>query len=67
MGTLYHHLTASERTTLMAMQAEGQSLRATAAHLGRSPSTLSRELKRNRLPVALGVALGAPPAKSRES
>ena len=48
MGTNYEHLTAAERTTLMVMLAEGASQRATAAHLGRSPSTISRELARNR-------------------
>src|SRR3954471_4273841 len=48
MGTNYEHLTAAERSTLMVMQAEGASQRAVAAHLGRSPSTLNRELARNR-------------------
>ena len=44
----YQHLTAAERVTLMVMKAEGESQRAIAAHLGRSSSTISRELARNR-------------------
>ena len=60
MGTGYHHLTAAERTTLMVMRAEGRSLRAAAAHLGRSPSTLSREVARNRGHVAISGDTPAP-------
>ena len=44
----YQHLTATERVTLMVMRAEGESQRAIAVHLGRSSSTISRELARNR-------------------
>jgi len=46
MGTSYEHLTAEERSTLMLMLAEGSSQRAIARNLGRSPSTISRELAR---------------------
>ena len=60
MGTGYHHLTAAERTTLMVMRAAGRSLRAAAAHLGRSPSTLSREVARNRGHVAISGDTPAP-------
>jgi IS30 family transposase len=47
MGTNYEHLTAEERATLMVMWADGCSQRAVARSLGRSPSTISRELARN--------------------
>ena len=47
MGTNYEHLTAEERATLMVMRADGCSQRAVARCLGRSPSTVSRELARN--------------------
>jgi transposase, IS30 family len=46
MGTSYEHLTAEDRSTLMLMCAEGSSQRAIARNLGRSPSTISRELAR---------------------
>ena len=48
MGTIYTQLSAAERTTLMVMLAEGKSLNAIGLHLGRWPSTLSREIARNR-------------------
>ncbi len=47
MGTNYEHLTAEERAMLMVMRADGCSQRAVARCLGRSPSTISRELARN--------------------
>jgi hypothetical protein len=47
MGTNYEHLTAEERATLMVMRADGCSQRPVARCLGRSPSTISRELARN--------------------
>ena len=46
----YQHLTLSERIELYRMHEEGQSMRAIAIVLGRSPSTVSRELKRNSTP-----------------
>jgi IS30 family transposase len=48
MGTIYNHLSAAERTTLMVMLAEGLHPSTVARHLGRSRSTISRELGRNR-------------------
>ena len=42
----YIHLTIKEREMLMFLQAKGLSVRAIALRLGRSPSTISRELKR---------------------
>src|SRR5918911_2619133 len=44
------HLTLEERERLAASKAEGLSLRAIAARLGRGASTVSRELRRNALP-----------------
>src|SRR3954469_351824 len=44
------HLTLEERERLAVFKAEGLSLRAIAARLGRAASTVSRELRRNILP-----------------
>jgi IS30 family transposase len=44
------HLTLAERERLATAKAEGLSLRAIAARLGRAASTISRELRRNALP-----------------
>lgn len=44
---VYKHLTLSEREYLEAKLKEGKSLRQIAAALGRSPSTISREVRRN--------------------
>ena len=44
------HLRLEERERLAALLAEGLSLRAVAARLGRAASTVSRELRRNALP-----------------
>lgn len=48
MKTTYTHLSAEERATLMIERARHTSVRAIARLLGRSPSTLTRELARNR-------------------
>ena len=48
MSNHYTHLRIEDRVTLMLMRQSGHSLRAIASALGRSPSTLSRELRRNR-------------------
>jgi len=42
----YHHLSTTDRVTLMFLKRQGLSLRAIASELNRSPSTLSRELTR---------------------
>src|SRR5690554_5525200 len=42
----YHHLSTTDRVTLMFLKRQGHSLRAIARELNRSPSTLSRELRR---------------------
>jgi IS30 family transposase len=44
------HLKLEERERLAALKAEGLSLRAIAARLGRAASTVSREPRRNALP-----------------
>lgn len=46
MSTHYIHVTTEERVTLMITRAQGSSLRAIAHLLGRQPSTLSREVRR---------------------
>jgi len=46
MTTQYSHLTLEERVTLMIMRLQGSSLRTIATLLGRHPSTLSREVRR---------------------
>ena len=47
MGTKYSHVTIQERCEMARLRAEGRSIRQVAAILDRSPSTVSRELKRN--------------------
>jgi transposase, IS30 family len=47
MMTTYTHLQPEERITLASLKQQGYSLRSIAAFLGRSASTLSRELCRN--------------------
>src|SRR6266702_6319732 len=47
MGEHYGHLTLEERCTIAQLHQAGQSIRQIAATLDRSPSSLSRELKRN--------------------
>jgi IS30 family transposase len=52
----YKHLSLDERETLLMLKAQGQSLRKIAFYLDRSPSSLCRELRRNRIPSRLGLA-----------
>ena len=47
MGTRYTQLQAEERMTLASLRQQGWNLRAMGQLMGRSPSTLSRELRRN--------------------
>ena len=47
MGTRYKQLQAEERMTLSSLHQQGWSLRAMGRLMGRSPSTLCRELRRN--------------------
>lgn len=43
----YHHLTTNERESILKYLLEGNSIRSISRMLGRSPSTISRELRRN--------------------
>ena len=45
--TAYTHLQPEDRLTLASLRQQGQSMRAIARVLGRSPSTISREIRRN--------------------
>lgn len=47
MGSRYTQLQAEERMTLASLHQQGCSLRAIGQLMGRSASTLSRELRRN--------------------
>jgi IS30 family transposase len=47
MGQRYDQLTIEERCEISRLYSEGTSIRQIAAALGRQPSTISRELKRN--------------------
>ena len=46
MSRTYHHLSPEDRAVIMIERRNGRSLRSIARLLGRSPSTVSRELKR---------------------
>ena len=43
----YHQLTSEERHTLSTLRKQGYSQRAIARALGRDPSTINREIRRN--------------------
>ncbi len=58
----FKHLSLKERERLFGWKKEGLSLREIAKRLGREPSTLSRELKRNAPPIRRGYYL---PAKAQ--
>jgi IS30 family transposase len=57
----YKQLSLDERCQIARLQAEGRSIRQIAADLDRPPSTISRELKRNR-----GAEVGYKPAYAQE-
>ena len=57
MPKTYRHLSPNERDILAVLKSKGKSLREIATFLKRSPSTLSRELKRNAPPVYTGYYL----------
>jgi transposase, IS30 family len=48
MGRGYEQLSLEERCSIARLQAEGRSIRQIAAALDRTPSTISREVRRNR-------------------
>src|SRR5216683_2351562 len=61
MGEQYDHFTVEERGTIACLRQAGQSIRQIAAALDRSPSSVSRELKRNH-----GAQVGYKPAYAQE-
>jgi IS30 family transposase len=61
MGKKYAQLSLEERCDVARLHNEGRSIRQIAAALGRSASSLSRELKRNR-----GQQIGYKPAYAQE-
>lgn len=65
MAKTYEQLSLAERIELSRMHKEGRSMRAIAAALGRSPSTISRELARNSKPTKVWSG-GYEPARAEE-
>ena len=61
MGTKYDQFTLEERCEITRLQADGRSIRQIAAALDRSPSSVSRELRRNR-----GLQVGYKPVHAQE-
>lgn len=61
MGRTYRHLSLEERCTLARLHEGGQAIRQIAATMDRSPSTISRELRRNS-----GARLGYKPVYADE-
>jgi transposase, IS30 family len=61
MAQQYSHLELEDRCSIARLHEGGQSIRQIAAALDRSPSTVSRELKRNR-----GAKVGYKPAYAQE-
>jgi IS30 family transposase len=60
MGKHYEQLSAEERGSIMALHRQGSSLRAIAGVLGRSASTICRELHRNGYHDPAAVEIGRP-------
>lgn len=63
----YHELSIEERATIQVGNLQGMGLRATARMLGRSPSTISREVRRNTVPggtYQVATAQSAPTPRS---
>src|SRR5512137_716669 len=54
MASAYRQLSQAERDRLSVFKAEKRSIREIAGLLGRNPSTISRELKRNAPPIRVG-------------
>jgi len=64
MTNTYQHLSLTERIDLYRMRSEGKSMQAIAVALGRSASTISRELKRNSQPTKAWAG-GYDPARAQ--
>ncbi|MCD9008075.1 helix-turn-helix domain-containing protein, partial [Luteimonas sp. XNQY3] len=67
MGRQYSHLSSEERAVLQVERDRGTSLLAIGRRLGRSASTLSREIQRSEAPVysAHAAAIGYRSRRSR--
>jgi transposase, IS30 family len=65
MGQSYNHLSLEGRCTIARLQAEGHSIRQIAAAVDRSPSTISRELRRNRAKKAYKPGYAEEQSKAR--
>lgn len=63
----YTHLTQSERYQICVLKRQGLSLARIAAELLRSPSTISRELKRNAAALAYKPVLAHAQARTRQT
>lgn len=61
MGQGYRHFSLEERCEIARLHAEGRSLRQIAAAMDRAPSSIARELKRNK-----GSTIGYKPAYAEE-
>jgi IS30 family transposase len=61
MGRRYEHLSLEDRCEIARLQADGRSVRQIATALDRAPSTISREVRRNR-----GVEVGYKPSYAQE-
>ena len=72
MGQCYEQFSLEERCTLSRLSQAGKTIRQIAATMDRAPSTIMRELKRNRgysggLPTCLRRQAGQEPALERQS
>ena len=68
MGEVYSHLSEEERQVIQIEIGNGTGIRAIGAMIGRSPSTVSREIKRNTwVPVRRERVLPAVPAEATKS
>src|SRR6188474_198414 len=65
MGRRYKQLSLEDRCEIARLQAEGRSIRQIAADLDRPPSTISRELRRNRAVVDYRPIYAQQQAKAR--
>lgn len=63
---IYHHLSAEERAVIMIERQNGASARSVARRLGRSPATISRELRRAGTPHYDAASAGRGYRRRRE-
>lgn len=65
METIYKHVSADERNTIQRGLNDGLSCRQVAQNLGRCPSTVMREVARNRLSQTYDAAAAGRAARVR--